>query len=150
MIDVVGTSNQVASVTTTSDGSYAVAVASGSYDIVITPPLNSGFHSATFDGFTISGTTGLDVVLTNANAVTFRGILQTSKGELLGAATVRLSTPSLFYQAQASSTGAFSLPIPPGSYTLGVSGSPTPGSPFLCPGVSSEPRSRSAATSCRT
>src|ERR1700720_4482998 len=79
-VDTVGTASQVAATTTALDGSYSATVEAGSYDVHVTPPAMSGFNPATFADFAISGATALDVVLTNAATVTFKGVLQTSRG----------------------------------------------------------------------
>src|SRR2546423_777548 len=58
-INAVGTTNQVVSGTIQSDGTYTISVSPGSYDVVVSPPVESGFHSATFGDFYINGTTNL-------------------------------------------------------------------------------------------
>ncbi|HEV3070726.1 MAG TPA: carboxypeptidase regulatory-like domain-containing protein [Solirubrobacteraceae bacterium] len=119
-VDTAGTTSQVAATTTSLDGSYSVSVEAGSYDVHVTPPAASGFNPAIFADFAISGATALDVVLTNAATVTFQGVLRTSRGEAIPGASVRLISGSTSYYVSTSSTGAFSLAVPPGSYELAV------------------------------
>ena len=119
-VDTAGTTSQVAATTTALDGSYSVSVEAGSYDVHVTPPAASGFNPATFADFAISGETALDVVLTNAATATFKGVLQTSRGEAISHATVELISGPQHYSVTTGSTGAFSLAVPPGSYKLDV------------------------------
>ena len=116
-VDTAGTTSQVAATTTGLDGSYSVSVEADSYDVHVTPPAASGFNPATFADFAISGETALDVVLTNAATATFKGVLQTSRGEPVSA-EVYLNSESQSYRTLTDSSGAFSLAVPTGSYTL--------------------------------
>jgi hypothetical protein len=119
-IDTVGTTNQIGATTTASDGSFSVSVEAGSYDVYVTPPPASGFNTAFFGDFTISGTTVLNVVLSNTSTVTFQGVLQTSRGEPIPITYVQLVMGSTSYTTQTSFTGTFSLAVLPGTYQLSV------------------------------
>ena len=119
-IYTVGTTTEIAAATTDASGDYSLPVAPASYDVVVTPPAGSGYHSATFGDYPINVPTTLDVVLTNAAAVSWSGSLVTSSGVAIPAAQITLSGASN-HTATTTSTGGFSFSLAPGTYKIEVS-----------------------------
>ncbi len=115
-VDLFSGSTRITGATTAASGTYSVGVADGTYDIVVTPPTGSGLTASTFSAFTVSGSTNLNVVLVR-QAVTFSGVLRTTQGVPMPLTTVSL-TGSSTASTTTSSTGAFSLAVAPGTYSL--------------------------------
>jgi hypothetical protein len=119
-----GTSTAVASATTAPDGSYAVSVVGGTYDVRVTPPTGSGFQATSIVGRLIASNTTLDIVLVRPLQITTPSTL------LSGTVGSPYSTP---LQAQGGAVpytwSIASGDLPPGlglDATTGViSGTPT-------------------------
>jgi sugar lactone lactonase YvrE len=121
-VDESSNGQQVVTTSTGLDGSYSLSIPEGTYDIMFTPPLGSGYQSFAARGEAISANTTLDVTLVPAGSVTFSGVLRDAAGEALEGARIILSGASGTGEAQTSGAGAFSVTVPSGTYTWEVVG----------------------------
>ncbi len=113
---------QVAGTTTALEGSYSVSVPEGTYDVVFTPPLGSGYEAFTAHDEVITGNKVLDVVLVPAGLVEFSGVLRDPLGAPVVGAKVTLNGNGTGVSTVTDASGAFALNVSPGSYTLEISG----------------------------
>jgi hypothetical protein len=111
-----GTSNVTASGVSDAAGSYQVSVATGSYDVRVSPAPSTGYLVQTLAGRSISGDTTLDLLLVSASAAAYGGRVVTAAGA--GVAGVQLKVDGFTGSAsgETDTDGAFSLVVPPGSY----------------------------------
>lgn len=119
VVEVFNGSTKVAEGTSAADGNYSIDVDNGTYNIVVNPPIGSGFTISRYIGFAVSGLTNLNVVLVR-QAVTLSGVLRTSRGVPIPDADIKLNGPSPA-STRTTSTGAFSLAVAPGTYNLDFS-----------------------------
>ena len=89
--------------------------------LAIPPASNTSVGQGTLSSLSVTGDTTFTLSL--PSAVTFQGVLQTSRGEPIPNANVQLSGSLGTASVQTSSTGAFSLSVVPGDYGLAVAGS---------------------------
>src|SRR5581483_13369 len=110
------------STTTDSSGNYSLSVASGSYNVQVTPPSGSNFSSAIALSQNISTNTVLNFVLTPSGTVTLSGkVFDTSGTTPLAnqVITLRQSSNNAFVtSATTDSSGNYSIQVTPNTYTL--------------------------------
>lgn len=113
-------STTVASTTTDSNGSYTLSVASGTYNVQVTPPSGSGFQTSTVNNQTISANTTLNVVLVPAGAVTLSGRVLDEQGNGIPGQTVSLypAGGGSGLNSITDSTGRYSFQVAAGNYTI--------------------------------
>jgi hypothetical protein len=123
-VDVIDqiTSATVVSTTTDSNGSYAVLLPEGTYDIEVTPPASSGFRSSTIPDVSITSDTVLDIVLVPVGNVLFSGVLRDRDGTPVPDVRIILNDGGSTYTA---ADGSFSIAVIPGSYRLDLESSGT-------------------------
>jgi hypothetical protein len=124
-----GTNNAVALPTSTAkDGSYAVPVPAGRYDIEFIPSLSSTYQRLVLHDENVTADLNLDIVLVPANLLTISGVIHDHDSELLPHATITLAGPAGSAKAESQGGGSFSVgPLPAGTYNWYVSGERPPG-----------------------
>ena len=111
-----GTSNVTASGVSDGAGVYQVSVATGSYDVRVSPAPSSGYVVQTLAGRSISGDTTLDLLLVSASATAYGGQVVTATGAGVAGVQLQLDGFTGSASGETDDGGAFSLVIPPGSY----------------------------------
>ena len=101
--------------TSNSSGAYTLNVAPGTYSVTAT---TAGYQSATWQNVTVTNgtTTTLNVVLTQLGTIS--GTVTTSTGAGIANATVSYSGGSA--TATTNASGAYTLSVPPGTYSVTV------------------------------
>ena len=112
--------------TTDSSGHYSLNIGNGTYILLITPPVGSGFASAPVNGIVVSSADlHQDVVLVSGARV-YSGIVRGLGGVALPGVSVQaydVTGTSLIADSRATETGSFYLPLASGSYRIQVYGS---------------------------
>jgi protocatechuate 3,4-dioxygenase beta subunit len=117
------------------DGRYSLLnVDSGTYDVVVTPPVGSIFLPQTFKDQSLQSDTTFDIVLVQMQVVAVRGRVLDADGNPVAQERVCLDrgsrNPNMPMapvcmggtQTQTDADGRFVLQAQPGSYTLGMTG----------------------------
>src|SRR5262249_51772975 len=117
----------VASGTTDGAGHFALSVPAGSYDVVLTPMMGSGFANATIP-VVVNGDTdlGTQILYAVPTAVGFSGVLRDADGAPVANQFVELchSFYNCPYFATTAADGSFSIGgIPPAPYYIYIAGS---------------------------
>lgn len=119
-----GTLEPVATATTDSEGQYAVPIAPGTYDILVTPPSTSAYVAQVFPGQVVpdAATFTMDFVLYCKNEGTISGTIVDGVDHGVQDAAVRLYTQSreLVASGTTGEDGKYSLTVPFGSYRLEI------------------------------
>ncbi|HZQ38476.1 MAG TPA: carboxypeptidase-like regulatory domain-containing protein [Dehalococcoidia bacterium] len=125
-----GSNATIASATTDSSGNYSMSLPGGTYTIQVTPPSGSGFQTSNTPNESITANTTLNFVLADSGSITVSGQVTDSLGN--GAAGQHVVFNS--FTATTDSTGAYSLQLAPGNYSVevyGNGGGTLPGNYFL-------------------
>ena len=114
---------EVASVTSDSAGAYAMSVPPSTYNLIITPPPESGFANTAISNIEVTADIIMDIVLVPAESVTFGGEVVDRDGNPVPNQQVALYSSAIgnkyvFTDAQ----GLFSLNVPTGIYQLEMYG----------------------------
>ncbi len=117
-----GTAVEVAHGATAVDGAYSVDVPEGGYDVSFKPPAGSGWESVVISGETVTMDTTLNVgFVPETPLVTFSGVLRGEGGVPVSGGTIALEGPGRsFVSVRTGASGAFSLSVVPGSYSLSI------------------------------
>jgi cysteine-rich repeat protein len=122
LVAVKSNNSTVASGTTDAGGNYALSVPAGSYSVVLTPPMGSGFG-----GFATSLAISADTVrnftlVSIVPLATFRGVLRDAGGMPVAGQTVELCFFGCTYSVTTAADGSFSIVVPQGTYYIVVAG----------------------------
>jgi protocatechuate 3,4-dioxygenase beta subunit len=119
-----GTTSVAASSTTNTSGQYSMALASGTYDLRVTPPSGSGFGQETVQDIAISGADRTyDVVLLSSRVGSISGVIRGRNGQPVPNAYVRVSGGSSSASTYTDSQGQYTLQAASGTAHLQVYGS---------------------------
>ncbi|HZO68679.1 MAG TPA: carboxypeptidase-like regulatory domain-containing protein, partial [Kribbellaceae bacterium] len=106
------------STTTDSDGRYSIPLADGVYDIVFTPPAQSGYGVTSYTGFQLSGSAVLDVVLVPVStSVTVSGSVVRADGSP-GSYADNIGVVFDDYQGRVADGGSFAVQTSTGSHSV--------------------------------
>ena len=110
---------------TNEEGRYSLAVEAGTYDIFVTPPPQSGFGAIVFVSRTISGDTGLDVVLVTSTINRLTGHILDALGQ--GAPGTQIEVwpraGGMAARTYTDQNGLYALDLQPGDYSVNAWGS---------------------------
>ncbi len=122
VVEIIDPSNNrtIASTTTSTNGTYSLAVEGGTYSIKVIAPAGSELQSAIAPNQIITGATTLDFILVPGSLVTFSGRLLDPLGngipnQRIGLAPVRTSN---YFYITTDAAGNYSFLRSPGTYTL--------------------------------
>jgi hypothetical protein len=118
------TGQVIVSTTTGVDGSYALLIEPGTYDLQAIPPSGSAYTSSVTKGVSVTTGTRIDFVLVAPQQMaTQSGRLLNSLGEPLPGLTVDLTSSSggtTHATSQTDVEGRYQLTVPPGEYQLTI------------------------------
>ena len=127
------TGESIASATTDSNGSYALPVAEGTYNVLVNPPSSSGFGPSVALNQIISADKNLDFVLVPAGIITLSGKVLDPLGNNVPGQYITLTPwgggPST--ATRTDSSGDYLLAVAPGDYQFTLSGSSSDSSPSI-------------------
>src|SRR5258706_953573 len=113
-------------ITTDNSGNYSLSIPQGTYNIQVTPPINSNYSSAVAMCQTISTDTTLNFILVSAGSVTLSGHIYDSLGNPAPGVSITLAQNQGNTSVAGASTdasGAYSIPpVSPGSYDIIIHG----------------------------
>ena len=112
---------EVASVTSDSAGAYAMSVPPSTYNLIITPPPESGFASTAISNIEVTADIIMDIVLVPAETVSFSGVVLDRDGSPFAGVSVYVYSGVVSKSVLTDENGAFSMQVPPGHYGLGLS-----------------------------
>jgi len=114
------TGTKVASTTSDTIGRYSMSVPQDTYNLIVTPPLESGFANTTIPNVEITMDTVIDIVLVPAQIVVFSG--QVVDRDSIAVPKVSVSVyDGVSAGNSTNSEGFFSMRVPVGSYSLSMS-----------------------------
>jgi len=118
----VSTELDVASATSNATGAYAMSVPPSMYNLIVTPPPESGFAPTTISNVEVTEDTVMDIVLVPAETVVFSGLVVDRDGNPVSSISVYLYSGDIWIYASTNETGLFSMFVSPGSYNLRIYG----------------------------
>ncbi|HKY36559.1 MAG TPA: fibronectin type III domain-containing protein [Polyangiaceae bacterium] len=127
-----GTTAVVASAVTDSAGSYALALADGTFDITVTPPSGSGFGVHVEQDVVLAGADARHDIVLIAAGGSLTGVVRGYGGVGVEGVAVQVLDASSFIAVAQTSTGAggaYSVSIGAGSYVIRLHGSALSGAP---------------------
>jgi len=112
----------VASATSNATGAYAMIVPPSTYNLIVTPPPESGFAATVVSNVKVTADVTMDIVLVPAETITFSGQIVDRDGYPVPSIGVYLYSGDIWIYASTNETGHFSMFVSPGSYNLRISG----------------------------
>jgi protocatechuate 3,4-dioxygenase beta subunit len=110
---------EVDSATSNASGAYAMSVPPSTYNLIVTPPPESGFANTTIPNVEVTTDIAIDIVLVPAALVTFSGELLDRDGNPIPDQKVILSGDGIHEKEDLTDDqGLFSIQVPPGFYSL--------------------------------
>ncbi len=109
-----GTSTEVGNATTDSSGNYSVSVASGTYDIEVTPPVGNTSTPSKASEYQVTGNVVIDFFLASAGSAVLSGHLYDAEGTPLASQRLRLNNGS-DYTTTTDASGNYLLEVPSGA-----------------------------------
>jgi hypothetical protein len=109
----------VASATSNTTGTYSMTVPSGTYNLIVTPPPESGFAPTTISNIEVTTDSVIDIVLVPAETVTFSGKLVDRDSNPIPNQRVILSSAAVHEKEDMTDDeGFFSIQVPLDTYSL--------------------------------
>lgn len=110
---------EVASDTSNATGGYAMSVPPSTYNLIVTPPPESGFGSTTVSNVEVTADVVIDIVLVPAEPVTFGGVVVNRDGNPVPNQYLELYSSAIGSKyVYTDEQGLFSMNVPTGIYTL--------------------------------
>lgn len=116
----VSTEIDVASATSIATGAYTMSVPLGTYNLIITPPPESGFSPTTISNIEVTKDTIIDIVLVPAETFTFSGLVVDRDGNPVSNVNVYVYSAAISKSSSTNEQGFYSMQIPPDSYSLSL------------------------------
>jgi len=112
---------EVASATSNATGAYSMTVPPGTYNLIVTPPSESGCAPTTISNIEIAKDTTIDIVLVPAETVTFNGQVVDRDGNPMSNVYISVYSAAISKSTYTDKSGQFSLNVPPDYYSLQLS-----------------------------
>jgi len=108
--------------TSNNTGKYTMWVSPSTYNLIITPPAESGFAATVISNVEVTADVAIDIVLVPAETITFGGKVVDRDGNPVSSISVYLYSGDIWVYASTNETGRFSMFVSPGSYNLQLYG----------------------------
>jgi len=112
----------VASATSNATGAYIMTVPPSTYNLIVTPPPESGFAPTTISNIEITKDTAIDIVLVPAETFIFSGQVVDRDGNPISNVYISVYSAAISKSTYTDEQGLFSLQVPPDLYSLQLSG----------------------------
>jgi hypothetical protein len=118
------TLDEVAEAFSEADGFYSMMVPTGTYNLIVTPPIQSGLAPTTISEVPVTTDTLVDIYLVPSEVISFSGYILDRHGDPIPYQAVQLYQweSGLYYSASTAEDGLFTMNILPGDYELQLSG----------------------------
>jgi PKD repeat protein/protocatechuate 3,4-dioxygenase beta subunit len=111
---------EVASATSDVTGAYAMTVPPSTYNLIVTPPPESGFAPTTISNIEVTKNIVIDIVLLPAETFTLSGKVVDRDGNPVPNVNVYVYSAAISKSASTNEQGFYSMQVPPDSYSLSL------------------------------